>query len=83
MDISTLTTFLLYLSVINIIFYVLVVLMIIYFKDRFVDLHLRIFGIAKKNKEEFVKLCYLWIGRYKSMIIFFNIMPLIALKLMA
>lgn len=42
----------------------------------------RLLGLIEPDHSKNCKLCLVWIANYKSLIIFFNIVPLITLKLM-
>ena len=80
MTIDTLTTFLGWCSVINIGVLLFSTLMMIVVRDFAIKLHSSLFGV---NPEE-LPITYLqYLGNYKIAIIILNIVPYIALKLMA
>jgi hypothetical protein len=80
MTIDTLTTFLGWCSVINIGVLLFSTLMMIVVRDFAIKLHSRLFGV---NPEELPIIYLQYLGNYKIAIIILNIVPYIALKVMA
>ena len=76
MDLAFLTTFLGWLTVLNIGFLVFLILVLSTFKGKIAPFHARLFNIP----EEEVRSLYLqYLGRLQAMIIFFNLTPWIVL----
>ena len=82
MDLVNLSTFLMYMTGINVGIYIILLVLFIYFRKRLVKFYLKRLKLADKFKGEFEKLLLGWIARYELLIIVFNIVPLIALKLL-
>ena len=82
MDLINLSTFLMYMTGINVGVYVILLILFVYFRNGFVKLHLRMLRIADKHKSDIEKLLLGWIARYELLIIVFNIVPLISVYLM-
>ena len=80
MTIETITTFLGWCSVINIGVLLFSTLMMIVVRDFAIKLHSSLFGV---NPEELPIIYFQYLGNYKIAIIILNIVPYIALKLMA
>jgi hypothetical protein len=80
MTIDTLTTFLGWCSVINIGVLLFSTLMMIVVRDFAIKLHSSLFGV---NPEELPIIYLQYLGNYKIAIIILNIVPYIALKVMA
>ena len=80
MTIDTLTTFLGWCSVINIGVLLFSTLMMIVVRDFAIKLHSSLFGV---NPEELPLIYLQYLGNYKIAIIVLNIVPYIALKVMA
>lgn len=82
MDLIQLYSFLLYMTVINIVIYLILSVLYIYFRNTFIKLHLRILKFGDKHKGEFESLLLSWLSKYKLLIFMFNIVPLISVYLM-
>ena len=80
MTIDTLTTFLGWCSVINIGLLLISTIMMIVVRDFAIKLHSSLFGV---NPEELPIIYLQYLGNYKVAIIILNIVPYIALKVMA
>ena len=72
---------LLHMTVINIVIYLVLLILFVYFRDGLIRFHLRILRLADKHKGDLEKMLLLWMGRYKLLILFFNIVPLLAIHL--
>ncbi len=79
-DFNDLTSFLGWCTLINMAFYIFSALFIIGFKDFTINLHSKIVGI---EPTELPSLYFKFLGNYKIVIIAFNFVPYLALKLMA
>lgn len=73
------TTFLGWCSVINIGLLVVAGIMIVFMRDFVMRIHNALLGV---DIERLPAIYMEWIGRYKTMTIFFNIVPYVALKIM-
>ena len=80
MTIDTLTTFLGWCSIINIGLLLFSTIMMIVIRDFAIKLHSSLFGV---NPEELPIIYLQYLGNYKVAIIILNIVPYIALKVMA
>ena len=80
MTIDTLTTFLGWCSIINIGLLLISTIMMIVVRDFAIKLHSNLFGV---NPEELPLIYLQYLGNYKVAIIILNIVPYIALKVMA
>ena len=80
MTIDTLTTFLGWCSIINIGVLLFSTLMMIVVRDFAIKLHSSLFGV---NAEELPLIYLQYLGNFKVAIIILNIVPYIALKVMA
>lgn len=72
---------LLNMAVINIVIYLILYILIVYFKEGLVRFHLRLLKLGDKHKGDFEIMLLKWMGKYKLLILFFNIVPLIAVYL--
>lgn len=72
---------LLNMTVINIVIYLILYILIVYFREGLVRFHLRLLKIGDKHKGDFEIMLLKWMGKYKLLILFFNIVPLIAVYL--
>jgi len=77
---SSLTTFLGWCSVVNIGLLLLSVVCVTLIKGPVMNIHSKIFGI---DKDELPFMYFEYLGQYKILIIVFNIVPYIALKIMS
>ena len=80
MTIDTLTTFLGWCSIINIGLLLISTIMMIVVRDFAIKLHSSLFGV---NPEELPLIYLQYLGNFKIAIIILNIVPYIALKVMA
>ncbi len=78
MDIATLTTFLGWVTAVNIGLFILAIVFLKSKRDSLVKFHAKIFGL---KKEDLLKGYFQYLGRYKILIIFFNIVPYLILRM--
>ena len=78
MDIAALTVFLGWTTLINIGFFLLAILNITARKNTIDNFHAKTFGL---KKEDLLRGYFQHLGRYKNLIIFFNLVPYLALRL--
>ncbi len=78
-EINTLTTFLGWCSVINIAVLMVSVIVLMVMSKPVANIHSKLFGI---NSSSLPPIYMQYIGHYKIMIIIFNLVPYIALKIM-
>lgn len=83
MSIETLTLFICYMTFINLFLYVLCIVLFRHFRKPMLKLQVRILRLSDKYQKELEQMFLHWLVRYETLIFFFNIIPLIALKLMA
>ena len=78
-SIAELATFLGWCSVINIGLLVIAGIMVVFMREPVMKIHQALLGVSKEG----LPAMYMeWIGRYKTMVIFFNVVPYFALKAM-
>lgn len=80
MDMTQMTMFFGWMSVVNVCVIVLVYFMSTSCQDVFVKLHKKMFNM---KKEDLVKSYFSFLSRYKMLTFIFSIVPWIALKMMA
>lgn len=80
MNIEQITTFLAWLSIINIVLLGFSAIMILVFKDLITQIHSKLF---KLSSTELMPIYFRFLAQYKLLIIVFNVTPYIALKLMS
>lgn len=78
MNIEVLTVFLGWSTAINIGIFALAVIMLSTNKDKLAAFHGKLFGVGK---EDLFKAYFEYMGRYKMLIIFFNLVPYLVLRL--
>jgi len=79
-SIEVLTTFFGWCSVINIGVLVLTTVVLMLMKDAISSIHAKLFGV---NQENLPLIYFGYLGNYKVAILVFNLVPYLALKLMA
>ena len=80
MDVATLTTFLGWCTVLNFGMLILASLIVMMGRKRVATMHSAMMGV---DEAELPVQYFSWLGNYKMMIYVFNLMPWVALKLMA
>ena len=80
MDLIQLSQFLMYMTTINIIIYLISLLSFIYCRKTLLSCYKGTVQPSKKDLNHFEILVLHWIARYELLILFFNIIPLIAIK---
>ena len=78
MDITTLTSFLAWCLAINLGLYILSIIFVTVFKDFTMSLHKKFFDL---DDAYLSKAYFEFMGRYKMIIIFFNLVPYLVLRL--
>lgn len=78
MSIEDFTLFLGWVTAANIGLFALAVLVVSSNKDKITKFHSKLFGL---KKEDLLKAYFEYLGRYKLMIIFFNLVPYLVLRL--
>lgn len=79
-DIQVITTFLGWCTVINLAMYLFTVLALLVFREPVKKLHSKFFAVSSEKLDE---LYFNYLGSFKMAILFLNIAPYVALKLMA
>ena len=79
MDIEQLTIFLGWVSVINIAFLIASSLLIVMLKHPISRMHAKMFSL---KEEDVLKMYFQYLGRFKILIIAFNLAPYLALRVM-
>ncbi|MBL4588825.1 MAG: hypothetical protein JKY11_01935 [Alphaproteobacteria bacterium] len=79
MDIEQLTSFLGWVSVINIAFLIASSLLIVMLKHPISRMHAKMFSL---KEEDVLKMYFQYLGRFKILIIAFNLAPYLALRVM-
>ena len=82
MDLTLLLHFFMCMTVINIIIYFINLILIKRYKKTFLGLHVRLLKLDKKQEDELDLIALRLLGRYKILIVVFNIVPLMALHLL-
>ena len=80
MTLDALTTFLGWCTVINIVVLIIIVITITMFKNPVIRLHSKMFGV---NPDDLPLIYFNFIGNYKLVVYVLNLVPYIALKVMA
>ena len=78
MDVATFTVFLGWVTAINVGLFLLAVIALSTNQDRIIKFHKKLFGL---KKEDLQKAYFAYLGRYKILIIFFNLVPYLTLRL--
>jgi len=78
MDLFTLTSFLGWCTILNISLLLFTSLMLILMRDSISKLHSKLFGVDEKQLAEFY---FQYLAHYKIVIIVFNLVPYISMKL--
>ena len=78
-EISVITEFLGWCSIINIVLLTLTAVFVVFFRGCIVNIHSKMFGL---DKEKLPLLYFRYLANYKIAIIVFNIVPYIAFKIM-
>lgn len=79
MNIDQTTEFFKWLTIINVVLFVLNVILILILRRIICKMHGKMFGLSEENISIVL---YGWLGLYKVMIVVFNIVPFVALIIM-
>ena len=83
MNLALFTDFLMYMTVANIFLYIVIMVLIRNYSKTFVRFHLRLLKLKDTQKNELKALSFRVMRRYVRYILIFNLVPLLALHLMA
>lgn len=83
MDLALLSEFFMYMTGINILLYVVIMVLIRNYGKKFIGFHIRFLKLKDTSKDELELLSLRVMGRYKVLILIFNLVPLLALHLMS
>lgn len=83
MDLSLITLFLCYSLGVNIALYIIMLITMVYFKRPLTSATLHLFRMSNKKSGFIEELALEYLARFETLVIFFNIVPLIALSFLA